>query len=90
MGETSRTSGPVDVSILVVSYNTRDMTLEALASVARETKRCRYEVIVVDNASGDGSAEAIAAHESRPRLVALKDNIGFGPANNLAAEHARG
>lgn len=80
----------IDVSILIVSYNTREMTLEAISSVVRETVDVRYEIIVVDNASTDGSAEAIAAHPAAPRLIALEDNIGFGRANNLAAEHARG
>ena len=49
------------VSIIVVSYRTREMTLECLRSVVRETRRASYEILVVDNASGDGSAEAIAA-----------------------------
>ncbi len=77
------------VSILVVSFNTRELTLAALDSVARETS-VSHEVIVVDNASRDGSAEAIAAHPSAPRLVALGENIGFARANNLAAEAATG
>jgi GT2 family glycosyltransferase len=80
----------IDVSILIVSYNTRAMTLEAISSVARETRDVRYEIIVVDNASSDGSAEAIAAHPAAPRLIRLGENIGFGRGNNLAAEHASG
>ena len=84
------TAERVDVSILIVSYNTRAMTLAALDSVAAETRDVTYEVIVVDNASHDGSAAAIAAHPSKPRLIALKENIGFARANNLAAEEAHG
>jgi hypothetical protein len=80
----------VDVSILIVSFNTRKMTLEAISSVVRETKDVTYEIIVVDNNSADGSADAIAAHPAAPKLVAHSDNIGFGRANNLAAEHATG
>ncbi len=80
----------IDVSILIISYNTREMTLEAISSAVRETKDVSYEIIVVDNASTDGSAEAIAAHPAQPRLIALNENIGFGRANNLAGEHASG
>jgi GT2 family glycosyltransferase len=83
-------SGRIDVSILIVSFNTREMTLEAISSAVRETRDVRVEIIVVDNASTDGSAEAIAAHPAAPTLIRLQDNIGFGRGNNLAAEHARG
>ena len=81
---------PPEVSIIVVSYGTRDMTLACLESVVRETTAIRYEVIVVDNASTDGSAEAIATQFPSFRLMAETENLGFAGANNLAATHARG
>lgn len=77
------------LSILIISYNTREMTLECLRSVARET-RTPHEVIVVDNASPDGSAAAIAAEFPDIRLFAETTNHGFAGGNNLAAAHARG
>lgn len=77
------------LTIIVVSYNTRDMTLDCLRSV-RDRTRTPHEVIVVDNASSDGSAEAIAAEFPGMRLMAETENHGFAKANNLAAEHARG
>lgn len=80
----------IDVSILVVSYETREMTLAALDSVVRETKDVSYELIVVDNASRDGSAEAIGQAFPEARLIASKENLGFARGNNLAAESARG
>ncbi len=80
----------IDVSILIVSYNTLEMTLNAISSVVRETLGVAYEIIVVDNASTDGSADAIASHPARPRLIRLADNIGFARGNNLAAESATG
>ena len=83
-------SPPPLLSIIVVSYNTRDMTLACLASVMAETRAASYELIVVDNASSDGSAEAIAALGDRVRFMALTENIGFARANNLAARKARG
>lgn len=80
----------LDLSIIVVSYNTRDMTLDCLASIAAETNGARYEVIVVDNNSSDQSAAAIARQFPDVGLIALNDNIGFARANNLAAKQARG
>ncbi len=77
------------VSIVVVSYNTREMTLDCLRSVAAETT-IPHEVIVVDNASGDGSAEAVAVAFPYVRLIASAENHGFAKANNLAAREARG
>jgi GT2 family glycosyltransferase len=77
------------VSILVVSYNTREMTLDCLRSVVTET-RLPYELLVLDNASPDGSAEAIAAAFPQARLVASRSNHGFAGGNNLLARAARG
>lgn len=81
---------PVDVSILVVSYNTRDLTDAAIASVVAETHGLTYEIIAVDNASADGSVDMLRGHAANVRLIALDTNIGFARANNLAAAHATG
>ncbi|MFN0218016.1 MAG: glycosyltransferase family 2 protein [Hyphomicrobium sp.] len=85
-----RMLGPVEVSILIVSYNTNSLTVGALSSILSEAKDLAYETIVVDNASTDGSPEMIAAHPLKPRLIRLKDNIGFARATNMAAREARG
>jgi GT2 family glycosyltransferase len=77
------------VSILVISYNTREMTLDCLRSVVAET-RTPYEIVVVDNDSSDGSAAAIAAAFPQVRLIASTENLGFGRGNNVAAAQARG
>jgi len=87
MSEVSR-SHPL-VSVIVVSYNTREMTLACLRSLASETTVER-EVIVVDNASSDGSARAIAAEFPQVRLIAESVNHGFARANNIAACEATG
>jgi GT2 family glycosyltransferase len=83
-------SGAPDISIIVVSYNTRAMTLDCLRSIGAETGDVSYELIVVDNASSDGSADAIAAEFADLELIRLEENIGFARANNLAARGARG
>jgi len=81
---------PVDLTIIVVSYNTCALTLACLDSIAAETRNIAFEVIVVDNASSDGSPVALRQHALGQHLIALNENIGFARANNLAALGARG
>ena len=76
-----------EISIIVVSYNTCEMTLACLDSVFRET-RTPFELIVVDNASSDGSAKAIAEHFPDIKLIAEPINHGFAPAHDIALRHA--
>lgn len=79
------------LSILIISYNTRDMTLECIRSVFEQTVRTTFEIIVLDNASSDGSAEAMLEEfGDRVRLVRSGENLGFAGGNNAAAEHASG
>ncbi len=80
----------IDLSIIIVSYNTRVMTLECLRSARAETRDVSFEIIVVDNNSKDGSAAAIEAEFPQVRLIALTENIGFAPANILAINKSRG
>jgi N-acetylglucosaminyl-diphospho-decaprenol L-rhamnosyltransferase len=80
----------MDLSIIIVSYNTRQMTLDCLKSVFEQTSRIDFEVTVVDNKSNDGSAHAIAEQFPQVRLLACEDNHGFARANNLGARQARG
>lgn len=82
------TSQPI-VSIIIISYNTRQMTLDCIQSVIDQTS-VPYELIVMDNASDDGSAEAIAQAFPDIRFMAEEVNHGFAKANNLAAVHATG
>jgi len=82
----------VDISVIIVSYNVKEFLRGAIASVERslETGRLTGEIMVVDNASGDGSAAMVAAEFPNVRLYALDENIGFGRANNLALKDAQG
>jgi hypothetical protein len=79
------------LSIIVVSYNTREMTLECLRSVLRETVETQFELVIIDNASTDGSASAILAEfAGRLRLIPSATNLGFAAANNQASLESRG
>jgi GT2 family glycosyltransferase len=80
----------MDVSIIIISYNTRELTLACLRSVYQQTRDVAFEVIVLDNASSDGSADAIAAGFPQTRLIRLEKNVGFARGNNLAAVDAQG
>ncbi len=75
------------LSIIVISYNTREMTLACLASVYEQTN-LPFQLIVVDNASSDGSAEAIACAFPDAHLIAEDTNHGFAPAHDIALPHA--
>jgi GT2 family glycosyltransferase len=77
------------VSILLVSYNTRAMTLACIESVIAET-RVSHELILLDNASSDDSPTAVARAFPQVRLIASAQNLGFAGGNNLAAREARG
>lgn len=79
-----------ELSILMVNWNTRDMTLACLRSVYAETRGTSFELILVDNGSADGSADAIAAEFPQVTLLRESENHGFAKANNIAAAVARG
>jgi len=80
----------VDLSILIVSYNTREVTLDCLRSLYANPPAVTFEVILLDNASPDGSAEAVAAAFPQVQLIASAENTGFAGGNNIAAERAGG
>lgn len=76
----------VKLSIIVISYNTRQMTLECLQSVFDQAVDSDFEVLVYDNDSKDGSADAIAEQFPQVRLIRSTTNWGFAGANNKAIE----
>jgi GT2 family glycosyltransferase len=80
----------VDLSIAVISYNTRDLLLACLQSVQDRTTDVDYEVIVVDNASRDGSVDAVRARFPHVTVIASAENNGFAKACNLAAAVSSG
>lgn len=81
----------MDVSIIIVNYCSAQMVIDCINSIFQKTKGVSYEVIVVDNASGDGSVKALERmFGSRITVIASKQNLGFGKANNLGAQSAVG
>jgi GT2 family glycosyltransferase len=77
------------VSVVMVTYNAADWALRALRALVEHTDAC-YELIVVDNASSDGTPELLARELDEATLLLNERNRGFGPANNQGAGHARG
>ena len=79
---------PIVVSVVLVSFNTRNLTLEAIESLQNSVSNgdLKLQIIVVDNGSTDGSAEAIATRFPDATTIKLGKNLGFGAANNRAFE----
>ena len=80
----------MDVSIIFVNYKTKNLTINAIKSVIEQTKEIKYEIFVVDNASNDGSIEAISKEFPNLHIIKNSENKGFGAANNLAIQEAKG
>jgi GT2 family glycosyltransferase len=83
-------SYPFDLSLVIVSFNTREVLRESLQSVARERGDLRLEIFVVDNNSHDGSVAMVEAEFPEVQVLRSEVNLGFGSANNIALERAQG
>lgn len=79
----------IDVSIIIVNYNTKLMTDECINSILNCTKNNLIEIILVDNASTDGSKEFFIS-DKRIKYIYSEVNLGFGKANNLGVSMANG
>jgi GT2 family glycosyltransferase len=80
----------MDVSVIIVNYNTRELILQCLKSIFKHTRDIEFEVIVIDNNSIDGSQQMIKDCFPQVFLIENSENIGFGRANNIGAEIAKG
>jgi len=83
----------MDLSIIMLSYNTKELTLQALGSVLKSLQQSgfSYELLVLDNGSEDGSAQAIKAKFGQQiRLFPQKQNLGFGRGNNYLVKKTKG
>jgi N-acetylglucosaminyl-diphospho-decaprenol L-rhamnosyltransferase len=78
------------LSVIIVNWNTCQDLVRCLASIYASPPSVAFEVLVVDNASADGSVERVAVEFPQVRLFANSENIGFAQANNRAAAMARG
>src|SRR3954468_13412460 len=79
-----------DVSVCIVSWNIKELLRDCLNSLKAQAGDLRYETIVVDNDSKDGSADMVRAEFPWVKLVEPGVNLGFGRANNLAYKHSTG
>lgn len=79
-----------DVSVTIVTYECRDLVLTCLDSLVEGARASGVEVIIVDNGSSDGVAEAVTERHPGVRVVEVGHNDGFGRSHNLAASHALG
>lgn len=80
----------MDVSVIIVSYNACELLENTIRSVIEHTKAVSYEIIVVDNDSKDGSLEMVKSLFADVKAIESGENLGFGRANNLGAEYAKG
>lgn len=84
----------MDVSVIIVNYKTICLTIQCIQSILAHTADVRYEIIIIDNNSGDDIKKAVAEHfsDAACEIVcrSLKENVGFGRGNNEGFKIARG
>jgi len=80
----------IDLSIVIVNWNTKELLEDCLNSIFKQTKGVKFEVILVDNGSTDGSVEMVKKKFGEAILIENKKNLGFAKANNLGIKKAKG
>jgi len=80
----------MDVSIIIVNYNTKTLLADCIKSIKEQTKNIEYEIIVSDNGSSDGSKELICTQYPDVIYIENNKNLGFGAANNAGLNKAQG
>lgn len=80
----------LDLSIIIVNWNTKQLLLDCIESIYRTVHRASFEVFVVDNASTDGSVEAISQAYPAVNVMVNTTNLGFAKANNVAMRRMSG
>ena len=82
--------GQVELSILIVNWNVKNYLRSCLNSINEKTHGISYEIIVVDNASTDGSTEMLRNEFAEIQIIECQENLGFGRANNKALPLTKG
>jgi len=83
----------MELSIIIINFNTKKITSDCLKSIVKMTKGIDYEIIVVDNASKDGSVQMLESLRKKIpnlKLINNRENKGFGPGNNQGLRIAKG
>lgn len=79
----------VQLSIIILSYNTKNLLRRCLASIYRKIKSVNFEIIVVENASYDGSLEMVKKEFTNVKLIKNDSNVGFSKGANIGAKKAK-
>jgi len=79
-----------DISAVIISWNTKDLLIECIKSLIAETRNHTIEIIVVDNASADGSPEEVRSQFPDIKLICNDSNLGFAKANNIGIRQSNG
>ncbi len=80
----------MDLSIIIINWNTQGLLKDCLSSIYKNPPTTSFEVIVVDNASDDGSQQMVRRGYSRVHLIENTENLGFAKANNIGIEACKG
>lgn len=80
----------MDLSIIIVSWNTRELLRKCLKSIFDSNTPSSFEVFVIDNNSSDGSAIMVSGEFPQVKLIASQENLGFAKGNNLGINQATG
>ena len=89
-GKTILEDQQIYLSIVIVNWNTKDLLMACLDSLSKQQITYKTEIIVVDNASSDGSAEIVNKNYQHVKLIRNDMNLGFGKANNIGMKQSHG
>lgn len=80
----------MDITFIIVNYKTKDLVVQAIKSIQKYVTSPTYEIIVIDNNSGDNSAVSLKNKFPEVTVIESKKNVGFGPGNNIGIKRAKG